>query len=138
MEARSFAVFLVVAWCACANSSRDVEELYDDLGELDLPAARTHCLPLPPAQWNSCATLQHRSVQNVLVVIKFRLASVHDPLAWLACQRLACVDSRLSHCDSYFSTHWCRTPPGARCSTQYSQRRQCRAAEVQAHPGRIF
>merc|ERR1711966_384826 len=40
MEARSFAVFLVVAWCACANSSRDVEELYDDLGPhqvLDAP-----------------------------------------------------------------------------------------------------
>jgi len=40
MEARSFAVFLVVAWCACANSSKDVEELYDDLGPhrvLDAP-----------------------------------------------------------------------------------------------------
>merc|ERR1712086_261801 len=37
---RSFAVFLVVAWCACANSSKDVEELYDDLGPhrvLDAP-----------------------------------------------------------------------------------------------------
>jgi len=32
MEARTLVVFIGLAWCACVNSSRDVEEFYDDLG----------------------------------------------------------------------------------------------------------